>query len=128
MPTLPLFQTPPSPLGWHQVIAPGGYEGWYYKFQNNESGIVISGLIGEGCEFGGAYRRAYQRYCRRPTRSAPPLPADYPCFQCVAYRTGDTPIAVLAPPTNERVRARTDRLCVSLGQHRLAQELDAIHL
>jgi len=88
MPTLALFQTDPprGPDAWHQVVAPGGYEWWRFEAEDPHSGIALSALFCEGCAFHPAYVRRVERYRRRPTRTRPPLPAQYPCVRCVVYQ------------------------------------------
>jgi carotenoid 1,2-hydratase len=88
MPTLPLMQTPPNPDAWHQVKAPGGYEGWYFDAEDFTNDIRLIGFLGEGCQFKGPYERQFNHYQKHPTRYHPPLPPDFPGFEFFILRAG----------------------------------------
>jgi hypothetical protein len=78
MPTLPLYDSTARPDQWHRVIAPGGYEWWCFEATNSTGDVRVRFDVFDGDPFNPAYRSAYARYRRRPTRMAPPVPRDYP--------------------------------------------------
>jgi hypothetical protein len=78
MPTIPLYETPENADAWHRVTAPGGYELW--RFDCDDAARMLQLWVGffDGDVSNEQYRRAFRRYVRRPTRTTPPLPRDYP--------------------------------------------------
>lgn len=80
MPVIPLYETPVHPHAWHRVTAPGGYESWSFVAEDTR-GLRIEISLFDGDPFNPAYRAAYTRYRRRPTRVAPPVPRDFPALR-----------------------------------------------
>ena len=126
MPTLPLFQSPLNPEAWHQVNAPGGYEGFYFDAEDFSAGIRLVGFLGEGCRFEGNYRREYYKYRKRPTVNAPPVPADYPGFELVLFRGGRLWAACRS--AGEGLEASVEQLAVGVGGNRLMKEGEGYRL
>src|SRR5688500_2921934 len=62
----------------HRVRSPGGYEWWHVEACDASADLVVRIDLFDGDPFNPAYRRAYARYRRRPTRVAPPVPGDFP--------------------------------------------------
>ncbi len=115
MPTLPLFETPAHPDGWHRVTGPGGYEWWHLAAEDEGGRISLGVNLIEGDPYNAAYMRAYSRYRRRPTRVSPPLPRDYPCVR-VNVSQGDRLLwELVAPQPPGTLRASTTATDVALG-------------
>src|SRR5688572_5757832 len=95
MPTLPLFELPKVEPGVpphvsHRVRAPGGYEWWHFDARDAGAGDVRVQIdLFAGDPFNRAYRRAYARYRRRPTRVTPPVPGDYPNLTATVFSKGE---------------------------------------
>ena len=124
MPTLTLLQTPPNPDAWHQVKAPGGYEGWYFDAEDGDAKLKITGFIGQGCRFEGSYRKQYFRYRRHPTKNPPPVPCDFgTCEWHIGGKIGD-----ITASLSGRVQASTDHLDVALGANQLTSDGEGIRL
>jgi len=127
MPILPLFKTPATPDAWHQVRAPGGYEGWYFAAEDSSAAIRISGLIGAGCRFNRSYRREYYQYRKHPTANSPPKPSDHPCVDFMVFQRGQLSMACRSRP-GESLEASTERLAVAVGKNELAGESQTFRL
>ncbi len=124
MPTLPLLKIPSDPDAWHQVRAPGGYEGWFFKADDKTAKVQITGFIGQGCRFEGAYRKQYNRYRKHPTKTPPPLPSDFAACQ---WHIQDK---IRYAPTNLSgpFQASTDHLALAIGKNHLTSEGKNFHL
>src|SRR2546428_7504545 len=92
MPTLPLYTPNPGhPDGSHQVIAPGGYERWYFDAESTTGDVVIVAVFAQGSPdhpHYAEYLRHYRKYLRGPTRHRPPVPADYASVSLAVYEQG----------------------------------------
>ena len=115
MPTLPLYDATAHPDAWHRVIAPGGYELWHFEAEDAESGVHLTVDLVEGDQLSRDYMRAYRRYRRRPTRVAPPLPADYPCVRVSMSEGGRTLWKLDLPQPPGALQASTTAPGVALG-------------
>ncbi len=97
MPTIPLYDTTAPPDAWHRVIAPGGYESWSIAADDRDRETRLRIEFFDGDPFNQTYRRAYDRYVRRPTRVRPPQPRDYPAVR-VSLRELDAVAREFAAP------------------------------
>ncbi len=120
----PLFTSTETPDAWHRVTAPGGYEWWYFDADDAGGEYRIVAIFFQGFVFHPGYLRAYARYRSRPTRHAPPLPADFPCVYFVLYR-GDKIVAqfVSQYPTDQ-FDADADQPRVVIGPNRMWTDAD----
>ena len=85
-PPLPMARAAGHPWAWHQVFAPGGYEWWHFDAVSDDRETLIAVDFFDGDPFDAEYRRRYERFVRRPTRTAPPLPAEYRGVSVAVYR------------------------------------------
>ncbi len=90
MPTLPLVTNPApadvdAPRG---VIAPGGYEWWYFEAHDPVADVRVTALLFDGNPFHPGYLRRYAWYRRFPTRVSPPLPSEFPGVFVRVYEKG----------------------------------------
>jgi carotenoid 1,2-hydratase len=124
MPTALLYQQPAIADAWHEVTSPGGYEWWYFDAEDRQSDVRIVAIFFEGFVFHPGYLRAFGRYMRRPTRTAPPLPAEYPCVYFVVYRAGRIVSQFLTQFPAAAFNASNRAVDVSMGENRLSTEPD----
>jgi carotenoid 1,2-hydratase len=117
MPTLPLLIPTSVPDAAHQVTAPGGYEWWYFDAEDAANDRQIVAILFDGFVFHPGYLRAYARYFRNPTRTAPPLPSQYRCAYFVVYERGKILSQFMCQYPHADFRARTDRPDVVLGSN-----------
>ena len=91
MPTLPLLANPsPDDVDApRRVIAPGGYEWWYFEAHDPVADLRVTALLFDGNPFHPAYLRRYAWYRRFPTHVLPPMPGEYPCVFLRVYERGD---------------------------------------
>ncbi|MDQ3441281.1 MAG: hypothetical protein M3478_13120 [Planctomycetota bacterium] len=91
MPTLPLLANPaPADVDApRRVMAPGGYEWWYFEAHDPVADLRVTALLSDGNPFHPAYVRRYAWYRRFPTRVLPPMPGEYPCVFLRVYERGD---------------------------------------
>ena len=123
MPVLPLFDVPPHPDAWHHVTAPGGYEIWRLDAEDAAGGLRLIATLGQGGD-DPEYLRRYRRYLRRPTRHAPPQPAEYPCASLAVYE-GEKVLAKFAARAGPQdFSAATDRPEVRVGPHGFRRDDD----
>jgi carotenoid 1,2-hydratase len=119
MPTIPMYIAPTVPDAWHQVAAPGGYEWWYFDAEQQDSGLRIVIILFQGFVFHPGYLRQYAKFRRRPTKVAPPVPADFPCAYFVVYR-GDKILAqFMTQHPKDSFAAAVDRADVTVGPNSL---------
>jgi hypothetical protein len=85
MPTIPLYQTPATPDGWHQVRAPGGYESWHFDAESADGQLFISARFFDGIPRR-KYLQQYRKYRLHPTRVAPPTPPEFPGTEVQLHR------------------------------------------
>jgi hypothetical protein len=81
VPTLPLLSKPADdaePDGPRIVVAPGGYQWWYFEALDPVADVRVTAILFDGNPFYPQYLRRYAWYRRFPTRFAPPLPLEYP--------------------------------------------------
>jgi hypothetical protein len=83
-----MFQITRTPDAWHRVTAPGGYEVWRLEAEDEAGGVRMAAVLWQGSPTDRAYRRAYERYLRRPTRQSPPVPADCVGASVTVWRGG----------------------------------------
>jgi carotenoid 1,2-hydratase len=127
MPTLPLLQTPSNPDAWHQVRAPGGYEGWYFDAHDFSTGLRLTGSIGAGCRFEGLYKSSYQRYQKHPTKNPPPIPEDFPILEFAILKQDQLAAAARSQDASPLI-ASTDRLAIQLPSNQLTSDGDSFRL
>ena len=86
MATLNLFDLlPPSANGSHHVAAPGGYESWNFHAHDPAHNLRLCIGFHDGYILHPNYVRRFNAYRRRPTRNAPPVPAQFPCLVASVY-------------------------------------------
>ncbi len=90
MPTLPLLANPaPTDLDApRRVLAPGGYEWWFFETHDPVADVRVMAILFDGNPFHPGYLRRYAWYRRFPTRCAPPVPADCPGVFVRVYAKG----------------------------------------
>jgi hypothetical protein len=99
MPSIAMYEPPATPDAWHRVMAPGGYEWWYFDAEDAATDTQVVAIFLEGFVFHTGYLRAYARFVRNPTAAPPPLPGDWPCVYLCVYRAGRS------APVHDAVRA-----------------------
>lgn len=92
MPTLPLYTVnPPHPLASRHVLAPGGYERWWFDAESEDGSLRVIATFSRGFvdhpDYG-TYLRRYKRFLAGPTRRPPPLAAEYPWLSVGVYENG----------------------------------------
>lgn len=126
--TLPLYDPAPADAdGWHAVRSPGGYEGWYFDAEDpaaGEGGVRLVAMFTEGFVFHPGYLRRYARYRSRPTRHAPPVPAEYPCACLAVYEGGRVLAQFTQQVRPEAFRAEAERLDVRAGENGVSRSPD----
>src|SRR6267142_918938 len=88
MPLVPLYDESSSAQSSHNVRAPGGYETWRIIALDKKQDLLLIASLWNGYLLDPAYASAYRRYIRHPTRTPPPLPADYACQELALYQNG----------------------------------------
>jgi hypothetical protein len=90
MPSLPLIDAAvsQSPLAWHRVRTPGGYESWHFEAQSDDGHIHLIATLIQGDSFHPEYLRRLDAYLALPTQNAPPTPAEYPCVRLQLFVAG----------------------------------------
>lgn len=124
MPTLPLFDPTAHPDGWHNVLAPGGYEWWHFEAEDESTDTQIVVTFMAGAIFHPGYLRAYDRYMKRPTKRPPPIAADYPCVFACVYRNGKIWKQFFTQHRREDFSAARDRVEVRIGENNWIRETD----
>lgn len=122
MPTLPLFDPTAHPDGWHDVLAPGGYEWWYFDAGDESTDTRIVVIFMAGFIFHPGYLRAYDRYMKRPTKHRPPVGADCPCVYGCVYRKGKVWKQFFTQFKREDFSAASDRVDVRIGDGNRVRE------
>ena len=74
--------------GSHHVRAPGGYETWRLWSYGPQLDVVSVISIWNGYPHDPDYIKAYRSYCKRPTKSTPPLPGHYACQEIACFGAG----------------------------------------
>ena len=119
MPTLPLYDPSPAhPDASHRVMAPGGYERWYFDAESTDGTIVVVAVFGQGTPDHPDYPeyvRRHAAFLRRPTRRPPPVPADHACVAFAAYEQGRPLVRHAAAVPGEAFRASPERLDIGTG-------------
>src|SRR5947208_876533 len=124
MPTIPLYDATAPPDGWHHVTAPGGYEWWHVVVADDprEMQLTIDFLDGDTFDVG--YRRAYERYVKRPTALSPPLPCDHPAARLIlTEKTVPSRVFGAAVPRGAFCYSEQPR-AVSVGESSLVWKAD----
>ena len=85
---LPMLAEAGHPDAWHRVVAPGGYEWWYFDAESADGRTQVVAIFLEGFVFHPGYLRRYFRFLKRPTKFAPPVAGDYPSVYFAVYRDG----------------------------------------
>ena len=125
MPTLPLYDPKPAhPNASHRVAAPGGYEWWHFDADDAAQDVQVVVTFALGGDANADYLRRYHRYRRRPTRYAPPVPADYPSVSVAVYERGRavSKFSEQVPPP--QFAASIERLDVKAGAGSVAEQAD----
>ena len=119
MPTLPLYTpNPPHPNASHQVIAPGGYERWYFDAESASGDVVIVVVFSLGAPDHPDYAEYLKRdrlYRRRPTRHRPPVPAEYGAVSLSVHEHGRSLGRSIRPIPDQEFRASAGGLELSAG-------------
>lgn len=128
MPTLPLYTLPDNPEGWHQTIAPGGYESWKLTFFDAATNTLVWAALMSGCPYHREYLRTFERYSHDPTRIAPLLPWDVVCVHLAVFQNGRPLAETLTQYPRYSFQASTDFLDVRLGMDRLWRTPESLRL
>jgi carotenoid 1,2-hydratase len=128
MPTIPLYACDGAADAWHRVTSPGGYEWWYFDAEDAEHDRQIVAILFQGFVFHPGYLRAYWRYRRRPTRVAPPLPAQFPCAYFVVYERGRIAHQFMTQYPSSAFVARSDAPQVAVGPNTMTPDGAALRL
>lgn len=119
MPTLPLYTPNPGhPDASHAIIAPGGYERWYFDAETDSGDLRVVAVFSLGAADHpdhATYRRRFRRYLRAPTRRPPPTPADWSAVSLAVYQAAGTPLRIDRACAAGEFRASSDALDVSAG-------------
>ena len=122
--TLPLLVAPPSPIGWHQVSAPGGYETWRFEAEDAAGEYRLLAELVQGCCYHRRYYTAYRAYRHRPTRIAPPVPSDWPCIHLWLYRRGELAASFVSEHAAGEFSASVNNGDVAIGSSRATHRAD----
>lgn len=117
--TVAMLRPAGHPDGWRQVTAPGGYQWWYFDAESIDGRTHIVAIFLEGFVFHPGYLRQYDRYIRRPNKTPPPLPGNFPCAYFVIYRDGRILEQFITQFPSAAFAAATDRPEVSIGPNRM---------
>lgn len=128
MPTLPLYEPNPIADASHRVRAPGGYEWWYFDAEDPKTDTQLVAIFFEGFVFHPGYLRAFKRYVKRPTKTSPPVGADFPCAYFVVYRNGRILHQFMTQYRRDQLQAASDRVAVAIGPNTLAWDDGAMRL
>lgn len=121
---LDLFTRPAVADGGHAVMAPGGYEWWYFDAEDTKQNIQIVGILLDGFVFHAGYLRQYTRFMRRPTKVNPPTAADFPCAYLCIYKDGKLLSQFMCQYAAGSFRAAADRVDVRVGPNRFFKNED----
>lgn len=121
---LPMLRTPATADGWHAVTAPGGYETWQVTAEDAGRGVLVIARLGQGYDYEPSYQRRYERYRRRPTRVAPPVPAGHAWTALTVVREGRVIVQWRQRVPPDAFAAAEDGLDVRVGGSRLRREAD----
>lgn len=86
MPLVPLYDASVAADAWHRVSSPGGYEWWHFDAEDAGGELRFCADFFDGFLLDRSYLSAYARYRRCPTRTAPPLPRQFPCVRFTLHR------------------------------------------
>jgi hypothetical protein len=91
VPTLPLLEnrTPTDADGPRLIVAPGGYQWWYFEANDPVADVRVTAILFDGNPFHPKYLRRYAWYRRMPTRFAPPVPSEFPGVVVRVYEKGE---------------------------------------
>lgn len=128
MNTLPLFEEASCKDAAHGVVAPGGYEWWYFDAEDPATDTQVVAIFFEGFVFHAGYLREYAAYRRWPTRNKPPLPRDYPCAYFVVYRGGRILAQFMTQYPAAAFAASTARPEVAIGPNRMTRREDGAYV
>lgn len=120
MPTLPLYTLPADPNASHAVLAPGGYEWWHFIAEDVSVGRRMVASFHDGFPLHPGYMRRYERYLRRPTRRAPPVPAEFPAVQFAFYEGDRALVRLLCLPATRDIASISNGMQMSVGQNQLS--------
>ena len=114
MPTIPLYTPNPAhPDASHSVLAPGGYERWYFDAESNDGRLLLVAIFAQGSPDHPdhpQYLRQHAAYLRRPTRRRPPVPADFACVSFALYDRTRPVVQYVRPVPRDSFHAPGDRL------------------
>jgi hypothetical protein len=128
MPTLPLY-TPNSghPDASHAVIAPGGYERWYFDAESAAGDLQVVAVFSLGTADHpdhATYLRHYRYYSLFPTRRRPPVPAEWSAVSLAVYWAGAQATHFVRACAPGEFHAAPGRLDLSAGPDRVCMEPD----
>jgi hypothetical protein len=128
MPTLPLYTPNPGhPDASHAVIAPGGYERWYFDAESAAGDLRVVAVFSQGTAdhpHYAAYRRRFRQYLLAPTRRAPPAPAEWSAVSFAVYPTAGAGWHSARSCAPGEFRASLDRFELSAGADGVAVDSD----
>jgi hypothetical protein len=113
MPTLPLYTPNPAhPNASHAVLAPGGYERWYFDAESADGKVVVVIVFAIGSPDHpdySEYLKRHGRYLRGPTRNRPPVPGEFPSVSIAVHEEGRTVSHVVRAVAPGSFKASPDR-------------------
>lgn len=124
MPTLPLMTDATHPDGWRQVRAPGGYESWSFTAHTPRGRTCILAGLHLGHPLDPAYAQRYRVFEKFPTRTLPPVPADYPSVSLTVVQDDQLIWRMLHPQRGAEFIAMTHTGEVRIGSSHVETALD----
>ncbi|MBV8780948.1 MAG: hypothetical protein JO353_06075 [Phycisphaerae bacterium] len=120
MPTLPLFdESATVPGAWRRVMAPGGYQWWRLDAIDDPTQTVITVIFHDGRWSDPNYTRRYQRFIASPTKTSPPVPADFRAVEISVYQLNVSAVTELVSVTAMDFEASTKEMRVRIGNYAL---------
>jgi carotenoid 1,2-hydratase len=113
---------------WHRVVAPGGYEWWYFDAQDREGSVFVVATFHAGPAFHPEYLRRFALYQRKPTRHAPPLPMEYCAFHLGVYENGRRCGGFTAQYPESEFVASTSGCEVAIGPNKVTPEAGGLRV
>ncbi len=123
-----MYTKPQHPDAHHRVKAPGGYEWWYVDAASSDSRTHVVAILFDGYCFHPGYLRTHARFLRRPTKTNPALPSDYPCAYLAVYRDGKLHRQFLTQVPPDQFEASTTEPRVRVGRSSLVPTGDGLRL
>lgn len=128
MALIPLYSSPALPDASHAVVAPGGYEWWYFDAEDHATDTQIVAIVLHGFVFHPGYLRAHAKYLRNPTRRQPVTPDHFPCVYLCVYRKGKIAHQFMTQYKASDYQASTRQVQVQIGPNTLDANPNGLRL